>query len=387
MGQEVLAKNPELASWSNNHPDYTFDNASLKESEYNPLHNIDINSVVPVVSGFQSQVVLGLFAHFADPMHVHDLKIEAGYSPFTENPAQPRYHFNALYKYDTKLLITFAQNAPDFYDLFNKRKRGMIGRKISLGYTHYWKYDYPHKLKQQFEVAFYNGVEFINDNLVRVSRPDFLVVQTNLNSKNLRRTIGSSDYESGSIYDFTLRMFGHDPSAPQFAGQIIGEWDSYSNWIAPHNTFHFKLAAGYHHDNPALSQGRFYFGGFGNRLVENADVKQFRKVFRFPGIPIYSMETDRFVKVMFENNFPPVRFADASLGQHFLNHLDMSIYTNYMITNSPMGTNWFNIGAQLNLVMKHWFNLETTFSTGIANAWWDKGSSWEWFLSIKLLRN
>ena len=48
---------------------------------------------------------------------------------------------------------------------------------------------------------------------------------------------------------------------------------------------------------------------------------------------------------------------------------------------------WIDLGAQLNLIFKHWFNLESTLSAGVANAWYEGGSSWEWFVSYKLLRN
>lgn len=387
LGQEVFKKNPELADWNNNTKISIEEVKTKEETSYNSFSNIEVYSVIPMISGFQSQLVFGLFGHFSDPMFIHDLKVEAGFSPFNTNPASPNYHFKAKYNYNNKINFAFELNAPDFYDLFNRRKRGMIGRKFTLGHSKYWKYDYPHKIKQHSEITFYNGVQYINDNLVRVSQPDFMVAQTNVNSTNLRRTIGSSDYENGNMFDVTLRIFGHNPKSPEFAGQITFEWDKFNNWITPHNTLHLKLAAGYHHDNPDLVQARFYFGGFGNRLVENVGVKQFRKVFRFPGVPIYSMDADRFLKIMFENNLPPLRFSNASLGNHFFNHIDLSVFSNAMINNSPLGTTWLNVGAQANLVMKHWFNLESTFSAGIAKAWWDKGTSWEWLLSIKLLKN
>ena len=134
-------------------------------------------------------------------------------------------------------------------------------------------------------------------------------------------------------------------------------------------------------------QARFYFGGFGNREVENVDVKQYRKVFRFPGIPIYSLSTDKFVKLMIENNLPPLRFSNASIGRHYLYHVDLSFYSQGLIVNSEAGKYWGNAGGQINFVFKHWDNLESTFSAGIAKAWFEKGNDWEWFLSFKLLKN
>ncbi len=136
-------------------------------------------------------------------MHIHRLAT-AGLGP--------RFHFKLKYEYLKKYEIGIDHNAPDFYDLFNERKRGMIGTKVRLGYIYYWLYDNPHKLVQKSEAAFYRGVKYINDNLVAVSEPDFAVVQTSLNSKNLRKTIGSSDYEYGDeytcyIYALRIRSF------------------------------------------------------------------------------------------------------------------------------------------------------------------------------------
>jgi hypothetical protein len=387
-GMRVIEKNPELAGFNISGNSTNSEENNLGETvKYNALANIDINSVIPTISGFQSQKVIGLYSHLSDPMFIHDFQIEVGVSPFNKNSVAPKFHLRAKYDYNRKIHLSFDQNATDFYDLFNDRKRGMIGRKITLGYSHYWKYDNPHKIKQSTEVTLYNGVQFINDNLVKVSRPDFMVAQTQWNSTNLRRTIGSSDYENGNVFDVTLRVFGDNPDAPEYAGQVTAEWDNYSKWLADHNTFHFQLAGGYHYDNPDLIQARFYFGGFGNRYVENVDVKQYRKLFRFPGLPIYSLAADRFVKVIFENNLPPLRFANAAIGSHLINHVDASIYSQALFMNSDQGDKWIDLGAQVNFVMKHWFNLETTFSTGIAKAWGKNSSDWEWFMSLKLLKN
>jgi hypothetical protein len=121
--------------------------------------------------------------------------------------------------------------------------------------------------------------------------------------------------------------------------------------------------------------------------LENVDVKQFRKVFRFPGIPIYSLASDRFLKLLVENNIPPLRFSGLGIGNHYLNHVDISMYSQTLWTNTTNGELWTGIGAQMDIVFKHWFNLESTFSAGVAKAWHGNESFFEWFLSFKLLKN
>ncbi|GAB4297415.1 MAG: hypothetical protein Kow0098_21570 [Ignavibacteriaceae bacterium] len=388
LGQKILNQEPELFDWVLRPSENVTDRTSFSaEEDYNGLGNLKIQSFIPIISGFQIQKVIGFYSHISDPLLNHDIKIQAGYSPFNEQPLGPKFHLKIQYDFKQRLVFAVDHNAPDFYDLFNERKRGMIGTKIRVGHTGYWLYDNPHKIKQQSEIALYTGIEFINDNLTRVSQPDFMVAQTNFNSRNLRRSIGSSDFESGDEISITFMGFGSDPDNPQYAGELHAEWDRYSLWLFPHNVFHYKIAAGYHYINEDLFQARYFFGGFGNREVENENVKQFRKVFRFPGIPIYSLAAERFVKVTLENNFPPLRFANASIGQHFLNHIDLSVFSQALLVKSDQPERWIDIGAQINFIFKHWFNLESTFSAGIAKAWSESSEDYALFLSYKLLKN
>ena len=388
LGQLVLDKYPNLMDYNLPSAVEGQQKISLEpEERYNGLSNLSLQTFVPVISGFQSQKVLGFYGHIADPVLTHDLNFEFGYSPFKENPLGPKFHVKIKYDYKKQFEIGLDHNATDFYDLFNKRKRGMIGSKLRLGHTYYWTYDNPLKIKQQTEVALYRGIEFINDNLTKVSQPDFLVAQTSFDLKNQRRSIGSSDFEFGNDFTATVLVFANDPKNPEIAYQFWTEFGDLSGWLFPHNFLYFKAAVGYHEPNNNLRQARFYFGGFGNREVENTDVKQYRKVFRFPGIPIYNLSAEKFIKVMVENNFPPLRISDASIGRHYLNHIDFSIYSQGLLVNSDQTNYLGDVGGQINFIFKHLDNLETTFSAGIAKAWFKDGTDWEWFLSLKLLKN
>jgi hypothetical protein len=388
LGQMVFEANTHLASYSlPDTPDTIAAAGFKKEKDYNGLLNLKLQAFIPVITGFQNQKVLGVYTRIADPLLNHDLTAELGYSPFGENPEGPEFHLKLKYEYLKRIELGIDYNAADFYDLFNKRKRSTIGTKIKAGYTHYWLYDNPHKIKHTTELALYTDFQYINDNLVRVTEPDFSVLQSVWNSKNLRRSIGSSDYEKGDDITATVMMFGVDPEDPQLAAELHLEWDKFTTFAAPHNVFHYKIAAGYHHANERLGQALFYFGGFGNREIENTDVKQYRSVFRFPGIPIYSLPAEQFAKLLLENNFPPIRFSNASIGQHYLNHIDIAVYSQSLLLKTFRDDIWINAGAQINFIFKHWFNLESTFSGGIAKAWSKNTKDWEWFLSYKLLKN
>jgi hypothetical protein len=72
----------------------------------------------------------------------------------------------------------------------------------------------------------------------------------------------------------------------------------------------------------------------------------------------------------------------------FVNHFDFTVYSQGLITQSDLGKYLIDLGAQMDIKFKHWYNLESTFSAGIAKAWSHSGyNDWEWFLSIKLLKD
>lgn len=389
MGQKIIDRDPQVFDWVLPNAETVSDPLEFgKEKGYNGLSNLKIQSIVPVVSGFQNQVVFGLFTHVSDPMLHHDFIMEFGFSPLHETPSYPSFHIRLKYDYMQKFYVELSHHGPEFFDLFNSRKRGMLGTRLRLNYTHYWLYNNPHKIKQTMALTLYSGVEFINDNLVRVSEPDFGVFVTNINSKDLRKSIGSSDYEHGNNTFLTFTLYGTNFDAPEYALNTYLEFSNFSTWLWHHNVMHVKFAGGYLLDNEELVQARFYFGGFGNRAIDNDEIRQFRRVFRFPGLPIYKLDTDRFLKILIENDFPPVRIGSIAVGDQLLNHIDFSIFTQAMVTKSSyLGNYWVDLGAQVDIKLEHWYNLESTFSMGIAKAWSDKTNDWEWFLSLKLLKD
>ncbi len=389
FGQSVIERNPQLQnlSLSSDSSEINPINFSL-ESGYNGLNNLHIHSIIPVVSGFQNQVVFGLFTRISDPLLTHDFYLEAGVSPLNETPNSPLWHLRFKYDYKQQFYIDVLYNGADFFDLFNDRKRGTLGTQFKLGHTYFWKYDNPEKIKQATTLTFYRDVKFINDNLIPVSQPDFGVLATNLNFRNLRKSIGSSDYEYGNDFNWTLGLYGTNFDQPEVAFNSYIELSDFSTWLWNHNTLHVKIAGGYNYENENLVQSLFYFGGFGNRPVDNDEIKQFRRVFRFPGIPIYSLVANKFGKLLMENAFPPIRTSGWLLLEQFVNHFDFSVYSQGLVTESDLGDYLVDVGAQMDIKLKHWYNLESTFSAGVAKAWsWSGYNDWEWFLSIKLLKD
>ncbi len=386
LGQNVMENEKDLAGLRiGTQPVDSADHA--EPVSYSGLARINLSSLFPIITGFQSQKALGLQARLSDPLLTHDITLEAAVSPFREKGLPVRYHWKIKYEYLKEYDLSWDHNSTDFFDLFNSRKRGMAGDKFRLGHNYYWVYDNPLKAKQQSEIALFANVTSISDNLVQVSQPDFILAQTAYNLQHLRRSIGSVDFEDGNELNIAMMYFGAGPKTWESSVNLYAEWDHYATFIIPHNVLHFKLSAGLHMVNDRLVQSRFYFGGFGNRALENVGAKQYRTTFSMPGIPAFSLGSDRFVKVLVENSLPPWRIGWLGLGQHYVSHIELAVFGQAMYTASGVVRNVFSAGAQVNIVLKHWFNLESTLSGGAAKAWTQGRPTNEWFISFKLLRN
>jgi len=389
FGQQLIMKEPQLADWAV--PKATTNTESTnvwgRGKTYHSLSHLRTNALIPIVTAFMDQTALGYYGQFSDPLMVHDLRFELAYSPWPSNKLMPRTHLDIKYEYKKAWMLRYQENASNFYDLINDRKRTTMQKKILASNTYYWKYDLPHKIKHINEVAVYLDAQTINDNMTKLTRPDFIVCQSVLESADLRRSIGSVDNEEGTKWTATLMTFHVNPKDFRHVGGIHLEWERYSTWAWPHNIFMMNLSAGVRHTEKRLAQGKFYFGGFGNRYLENEPVEQYRKVFRFPGVQIYDLVADRFGKITLENKLPPLRFGDAYLGHHSLTHIDATLFSQGLAIDRNWRGIWLDAGTQINLHLKHWFNLESTISFGVAKAWNRYQSSWEWFVSFKPFRS
>ncbi|MCH8956590.1 PD40 domain-containing protein [candidate division KSB1 bacterium] len=389
FGQLVVDRNPGVTEIDLASPQQTngTNSALPKLQRYSGLGSLKFHSFFPTISGFQDQKVVGFFSHLADPLFTHDLSLEFGFSPFDSKAAEPNYHLRAKYEYNKRYSLTVKHNAATFYDLFNDRKAGLTGTQLGIGNTHYWKFDNPHKIKQTTELTYFTGIKAINDNVIAVLNSDFFVFESSLNSRSVRRAIGSVDSESGYDWTLTGMTLASRLEDPQVAYGLHFQWTRFTTWVWPHNVFVLTLGGGLLVNRYDLAIGRFYFGGFGNRKLEDKPVKQYRELFRFSGIPIYSLSTDRFAKVMIEHAFPPVRAGRPRLWKHSLSHAYASWFAQALILDAKPENKWLSLGAQVNFVFNHWFNLESTLSFGFARAFSARRKSNEWFFSLKLLRD
>ena len=387
-GQKVIDRNPEVVDWSEPNKKTAISEISDdSQKSYDGFSEMKMRTFAPTITGFQGKKVIGAFTHFADPMSEHNFTAEFGVAPSRQAIQKSSLHLNLNYEFKRRWRFGLRRNPADFYDLFNEVKASMSGTQLSLSHTRFLKYDNPHKITQTTDLTFYTGIKAFNDNQIAVAVPEFVVFESKISSKNTRRAIGSVDRESGQEWEIAFTGFGYHTNLPRIDGGVNASWGAFKTFGEAHNVLHLKADAGFRLTNDEFGLSRFFFGGFGNRKLENRSVKQYRETSRFPGAPSYSLSSNRFLKLTLENNLPPLRFNKIRFGQHALSHIDASWFSQGLVFGKGSENVWLNLGAQINLRFQHWFNLESTLSAGAAQVWNNGQASREWFLSLKLLRN
>jgi len=76
---------------------------------------------------------------------------------------------------------------------------------------------------------------------------------------------------------------------------------------------------------------------------------------------------------MLENSFPPIRIPNLSVGSIDLKNINLSVFSQGLYSDSPDIDKAINLGAQINILFEHWYNLESTVSAGIAKACGEAG--------------
>ena len=82
LGERVSAKYPEVMGWAEAPPStIPYESQIIRKGNYRPATELSLESLIPVVEGFQSAVALGASARFGDPLGYDSLDLDASYSP------------------------------------------------------------------------------------------------------------------------------------------------------------------------------------------------------------------------------------------------------------------------------------------------------------------
>ncbi len=88
--------------------------------------SLDYESGYPFIEGYRDSLAFGWAMKFQDPAQLHNLDINASYSPDSGLDSAERLHFNAEYR-ALNWRARYWHNDADFYDLFGPTKRSRKG--------------------------------------------------------------------------------------------------------------------------------------------------------------------------------------------------------------------------------------------------------------------
>ncbi len=387
LGQSVVEKYPFLKEWTLKSPSkINIDSLTIASGNYNGLLNIGVSSAYPVLEGYKDYTAVGYRFNFSDPVGFHNADFTFSYTPAKTIPSDERFHSHFNYEY-LQWKFTAKYNAADFYDFFGPTKVSRKGYSVGLRYKNFLLYDMPRTVEWTVSANYYGNLEKLPDyQNVNATFDRFLNFNEGITYKFVTSSLGSVDDEKGLIAQF----YNHNNLVrsrlyPQFLTNVDYGFQLPIN----HSSIWLRGSAGWGIGDRNDPFANFYFGAFGNNYIDYQNEKRFREYYSFPGVELNSIAGINFGKALVEWILPPVRFRSAGVSSFYLTWLRPTLFSSAITTNiddSALRSNYYNVGAQLDLQFNILSNLKLTFSTGYAVAVQKDGRPLkEWMFSLKLL--
>jgi hypothetical protein len=154
-----------------------------------------------------------------------------------------------------------------------------------------------------------------------------------------------------------------------------------------HTSFWFRGAAGIIPGsfNTADPFANFYFGGFGNNMIDHRDVKQYHAMSAFPGTDINSLNGRHFARLTGELNLPPLRYREAGIPSAYVQWSRLSLFSTTLFTEplkESTRSRYVNAGLQIDTQLVLFTLFKGTLSAGYARSLDTKGD--ELMISLKI---
>ena len=392
LGAELAERHPVVKTWQVT-PAAQPSQPPPESSPYRPVGGLGLRSAYPVLQGYKSSAGLGYRWNLEDPLRLASLSLTAAVTPGAgELPGEQRGLFEASAR-----LLTWraglAWNRSDFYDLFGPTKRSRKGFAATLGKDNWLIFDEPRKLVLKTDLAFYDRIDTLPE-AQNVGTAGFTRLATGTIAaqySDLSRTLGAIDDEKGRAWNVELELHRTGPGAEARSGARAGAGvDLGVSLPLPHASLWSRTAvgaAGGRRDDPLAA---FYFGGFGNNVVDNRTVARFRDLGSMPGFEIDEIGARRFARQMIEVNLPPTIFESVGWPDLHLNWLRPTLFAAALRAwpreRATPSRSYASLGTQFDLRFSvlHWY--EMVLSAGVAQSY--RGSRrgrHEWMVSLKVM--
>ncbi|MGZ7041036.1 MAG: hypothetical protein ACXVH7_04505, partial [Thermoanaerobaculia bacterium] len=385
LGQQVVEKWPIVKSWNAGSPARVdLDKVTTYTGPYKPIARLRAASIYPVVEGYKSTVAVGLRMNISDPLGLDQFDVTAAVSNARNN--DEKLHAKIEYE-GSPWTAALKYNATDFYDLFGPTKVSRKGYSASTAYHRFLLYEKPRTLEYTISAAYYGGLETLPD-YQNVPAPfrKYGTIGGHLDYKDVRKTLGAVDDEYG--YQWTASTSGNAVDS-RFFPRFHGSYDRGVLLPIEHSSLWLHTAAGKSFGNRDNPFANFYFGAFGNNWIDYQEVRRYREDYSFPGIDLNEIGGIDFAKVGGEWTLPPLRFRRVGVPSIYTNWARLALFSNALVTDvakSKLRRDVYDVGAQVDVSLVMFSNLESMFSVGCATAFENGRTSNEVMVSLKLLR-
>lgn len=390
LGEQVAEKYPAVQGWVAQVPStLPYESRIVRQGAYRPAHELQVDSLTPMVEGYFNSVAFGANARFSDPVGFDWINVDTSYSPDNSLPSNQRLHAMVTARIP-EWMAGAAWNRDDFYDLFGPTKRSLAGYNGFLQYDHFLFYDPPQTVSVMAKVAYYGDLVTL-PGFQNVLSPtsNLFTTDLGLTSLDLRRSPGAVDDETG--HSWSLKM--HTYSAPgEFIPSIRGTFDVGFPLPLDHSSIWLRtgvaVSAGAR-DNPLAN---FYLGGFGNNYVDssiNGSVQRYRDLMSMPGFEIDVLQGKSVAKGTLEWCIPPLRFETFGTPAFYLSWARPELFATALETdfnNAAFRQRAYDVGGQLDFQLHVMHRWQMMLSTGVARGSGGGGfARTEFMLSLQVL--
>jgi hypothetical protein len=379
LGQQVVERYPIVKSWNAGSPARVkLDEVTTYAGRYSPVRQTRLGSFYPVVEGYKDTVAAGMRFNFSDPLGLNTVDVTAAISRGAE-----KTHLKAGWEHvPWKLRLNY--NATDFYDLFGPTKTSRKGHSATLSYHQYIVYNRPKTIDYTITGAYYGGLDTLPE-YQNVAAPfrEYATLRGQLDYKDLRKTIGAVDFERGHGW---TAVASASTVHSDFFPRVYATYERGFLLPLEHSSLWLRGAGGKSWGDRTNVFANFYFGGFGNNWIDWQEVRRYRDHYSFPGLELNEVGGNEFARGSIEWTLPPVRFRRVGVPSLYTNWARLALFSSALATRSDVNHHVHDVGAQVDVSLVMFSNLESMFSVGYATAFEKGDRSNEIMVSLKLLR-
>jgi hypothetical protein len=390
LGEQIAEKYPEVQSWVAQVPStIPYESQIVRQGQYRPAHELELDSLIPMVQGYFDSIALGANARFSDPVGLAWINVDTSYSPDDSLPSKERLHAMVT-AHIPEWTAGAAWNRADFYDLFGPTKRSLAGYNGYVSYDHALIYDPPQTMDITAKVAYYGDLVTL-PGFQNVLSPtsNLFTTDVGLTSVDLRRSPGAVDAETGN----TWSLKAHTYSAPgEFIPSIRGTFDVGFPLPLDHSSIWLRTGAAISAGSRENPLSNFYLGGFGNNYVDsgaNGSVQRYRELLSMPGFEIDALQGKSVAKAMLEWCIPPWRFEALGSPGFYVNWARPELFATALgtdLNNAAFRQYAYDVGGQLDFQLHVMHRWPMMLSVGAAQGFGGGGfAKTEFMLSLQVL--